>query len=234
MKLKHVKAVFFKQIMDISHNVGVIIQFAIFPILLCVIVFIISADYKTIQPTMVMLISSSFISIVPMMTVRNIIYGDKTQNVLRALILSNVKPFEYLLGINLFIVIISICTSFLLGFIGGFSGITLIKYVGAMILGVVTTLFFGSTLAIQSSFNSASEVGIIAVSLLNSIIPILGMFSPTIQNIAKFVYTYQINNLIGDIYGNYFDWTRVLIIGVNLLLFLLLFAFSYKKNKLCE
>lgn len=234
MKLKHIKAIFLKQTMDMSHNIGVIMQFAIYPILLGVVILAISNDYKEVQPTMVMMISTSFISITPMLKIRGIISSDKNQNILRILIMANVKPMEYILGINIFIVSISICASLLLGLIGGLVGIALLKYVLVMTLGVVTTLVFGSALTLSSSLDSVSGAGIAVIALLNSVLPMLSIFSPTIQKISCFIYTYQINNLIGDIYGNFFDWKRVIIIVSNLVLFFIGFVVSYKKSRLLK
>ncbi len=234
MKLKHIKAIFLKQTMDMSQNIGVIMQFAIYPILLGVVILAISSDYREVQPTMEMMISTSFISITPMLKIRGIISSDKNQNVLRVLIMANVKPMEYILGINIFIVSISICASLLLGLIGGLVGIALLKYVLVMTLGVVTTLVFGSALTLSSSLDSVSGAGIAVIALLNSVLPMLSIFSPTIQKISCFIYTYQINNLIGDIYGNFFDWKRVIIIVSNLVLFFIGFVVSYKKSRLLK
>ncbi len=233
MSLKHIKAIFLKQTMDMSHNIGIVMQFAIYPILLGVVIIATSNDYKAVQPTMVMMLSTSFISIAPMLKVREIISNDKSQNVLRVLIMANVKPMEYVVGINIFIVSVSICTSFLLGLIGGLAGIALLKYVLVMMLGVVTTLVLGSALTL-SSLGSVTTASIIVISLLNSILPMLGMLNPTIQKFSYYVYTYQINDLIGDIYGGYFDWKRVGIIASNLVLFCVAFVVSYRKNRFIE
>jgi len=225
---------FLKQTMDMSHNIGVIMQFAIYPILLGVVILAISNDNMAVQPMMLMMISTSFISITPILKVRGFISNDKSQNVLRILIMANVKPMEYILGINVFIVSISICASLLLGLIGGLVGIALLKYVLVMILGVVTTLVLGSALTLSSSLDSVSGAVIALIALLNSILPLLSIFNPSIQKISYFIYTYQINNLIGDIYGNFFDWKRVIIIVSNLVLFFIGFVVSYKKSRLLK
>lgn len=233
MKLRRIKAVFSKQIMDITHNTGILMQFLLYPILMLVMVFALPSDSVAAKMGIVMSLSTMFTGMMPILTINNIIREDKYTNTLRMLIMSTVKPPEYLIGITAYILFISLITSFIFGLIGGFGGLALLCFTGVLMAGIVTTLLLGSAMAIQSANRSNAGNLITIISLMNGLIPVLGAFNPSILKIAKFWYTTQIRDLIGDLYDNYYEnlWYRFLIIGVNFTVFLILFTISYKKNK---
>lgn len=226
MRLKHVRAVWLKQAFDIRHNYSVILQFVLFPLLSWGISLVIPWEMK---PVAVMILSSNFTSIVPMVTVRNIIREDRSKGVLRAFIYANVSPTEYLMGINAFLLGVSLITSILIGSIFEFSGFVLLKYMLVLLLGTVTTLIVGSALTISSAIDSTG-IAFVVFMLFNSMIPILGMFNSTAQTILRFTYPYQISNMIGDIYGGYFEINRVIVVFFNIMFFLAVFIILYKKE----
>ena len=166
-------------------------------------------------------------------TENSIIREDKWGNSLRMLIMSTVKPPEYLIGITAYILFVSLISSLVFGLIGGFVGFALLLFVSICMAGIITTLLLGSAMAIQGAKKAGTGTLVTIVSMLNGILPVLGMFNQNISTISKFWYTQQISELIGDLYGNYFGnlWYRFTIIGANFVVFLILFMFSYKNNR---
>lgn len=120
------------------------------------------------------------------------------------------------------------------GLLGGLSGIKLIAFMGVLMLGIATTLVFGGAMAMHSTSRGGAGGFIMLVSLLNGMIPLMGMFNESIQKASKFLYTNQINNMLGDLYGNYFDWKRLIIVGANFIVFCFMFMLSYKGNRFYE
>jgi len=234
MKWRRIKAVFLKQIADTAHNRGIFIQFLVFPILMVLLLFALPGNANNDKTLIIMIMSTSFTGTMPILTVHNIIKEDKIQNTLRILIMSTVKPLEYLIGITAYILFISLINVFIFGLLGGLSGLALLRFIFVLMLGIITTLLFGSAMSIYSTSHSGAGSLIVFVSMLNGIIPMLGMFNESIQKFTSFLYTYQINNLIGDIYGNHFNWNRLFIVFLNLAVFFLLFILSFKKNRFYE
>lgn len=234
MKWRRIKAVFIKQIADTAHNKGIIIQFLAIPIMMVLLLLALPSVQIDNKINIVLIMSTTFTGMMPILTVYNIIREDKMQNTLRVLIMSTVKPLEYLIGITGYILFISLINACIFGLLGGLSGFELLAFVGVLMLGIATTLVFGSAMAMHSASRGGTGALIMLVSMLNGIIPLLGLFNESFQKVSKYLYTYQINNMLGDIYGNYFDWNRVIIVCSNLIIFFILFMLSYKNNKFYE
>ena len=233
MKLRRIRAVFKKQIMNMSQNGGILMQFFLYPVITGVMVLVQPVDAVFAKVSLVMTMATIFTGMMPIMTVNSIISEDKWGNSLRMLIMSTVKPPEYLIGITAYILFVSLVSSLVFGLIGGFGGFALLLFVGIIMSGIITTLILGSAMAIQGARKAGTGTLITIVSLLNGILPVLGMSNQAIANISKFWYTQQIRELMGDLYGNYFGnlWYRFIIIGANFVVFLILFMISYKSNR---
>lgn len=234
MKWQRIKAVFIKQIADTAHNKGIIIQFFAFPMIMVLLLLALPSANIESKINIVMVMSTTFTGMMPILTVYNIIREDKIQNTLRVLIMSTVKPLEYLIGITGYILFISLINAFVFGLLGGLSGFKLLAFIGVLMLGIGTTLVFGSAMAMHSTSRGGTGSLIMLVSMLNGIIPLLGLFNESVQKVSRYLYTYQINNMLGDIYGNYFNWNRVIIVCINIIIFFILFMLSYKGNRFYE
>jgi len=81
------------------------INFLIYPIMLILMVFAFSGQENSpgIRVLLVSILSTMFTGLTPIITVSGIIGEDKRTNTLRMLIMSTVKPLEYLIGITTFI-----------------------------------------------------------------------------------------------------------------------------------
>lgn len=236
MKWRHIKAVFNKQFADTAHNRSILIQFLAFPVMMALLLLAMTNSMATeaTRASIVMLMSTVFTGLMPILTVYNIINEDKMYNTLRVLIMSTVKPLEYLLGITSYILFVSLIIAFIFGLLGGLRGVRLLAYVGVLLLGTAVTLVFGSAMAMYSARRRSAGGLITIVAMLNSMIPLLSMFSEPAQKFSKYLYTYQVNNMLGDIYGNYFDWGRLIIVFANFIIFFVLFMLAYKDNRFYE
>jgi ABC-2 type transport system permease protein len=184
----------------------------------------------------VMNMSTVFVGMTPLNAIVSIIREDKYTGVTRMMILSNVKPLEYLLGITLYIMAISTVIAVVFGIMGGFVGISLLWFVMSVLLGTFTSLVFGSMLTVQTKHGGAASAAVSLISLVNATIHKVAASNPMFMKIARFWYTTQISDLIGDVYDRYYlnIPERLLIIGANLAVFLILFTVLFKKNRIIE
>ena len=102
MNCRHIVAILKKQLYD---NKKVLIQFLIYPIMVIIFMFAPNGN-DSYKMTLVMLMSSMLTGMAPLITISNIIQEDKRTGALRMLILSNVKPFAYLMGVTIYIICI--------------------------------------------------------------------------------------------------------------------------------
>ena len=234
MKLRRIFAIFKKQILDTSQNTGVIFSFVVFPLMTLMLILLNSNSSEIYRMHIVMSMSTIFIGMTPFTTINGIIREDKFSNVTRMLILSTVKPLEYLLGVTLYIMAISSVIAIVFGLIGGFVGISLLWYVLAIMLGTFTSLVFGSMLTIQTKNPSGAATVVSLIAIFNGIIPTFASSSPVLMKVARFWYTTQLQDLIGDVSGCYYGNIpyRLFIIGANLAVFLILFTVLFRKNRI--
>jgi ABC-2 type transport system permease protein len=95
MKIHRVKAIFKKQLKDTLKNKRVLIQFVIFPIFTFLIINSIPAEGNS-NENIASLMAVIFTGMIPVSAMASIIAEEKEKNILRVLMMSNVKPLEYL------------------------------------------------------------------------------------------------------------------------------------------
>ena len=233
--VRHSVAVFKKQIFDTVYNKILLFQFLFYPLFTLLFLFS-PAGVDQSKMTIVMLMSAMITGMAPIITINNIIQEDKRIGALRMLILSNVKPFEYLVGVTFYITCLSFVTSVFLGAIAGFSFFNFGLYLGGMLLGIIATVFLGSAMAGQAKNGASASLFVVIISMMNGFVPILATFYPAITNVTRFWYTQAIADIIGDLYDGFYGNLpiRFLTILCNALFFFAFFVVSFKRNKLID
>ena len=107
MRLRRIKAITIKQFASITYNWYMILQFLIYPLIAIFLIFTLPDNIES-KISITVSMSIYFVGMIPILAVQSIIKEDQIQNTLRILILSTVKPLEYLIGINIFIVLLSL------------------------------------------------------------------------------------------------------------------------------
>jgi ABC-2 type transport system permease protein len=236
MKIRRIKAVFMKQMLNLSHNISVLTQLFIFPLLILVTESLTKVGYS-VKMVLIVTLSSMFIGLIPMTIVSNIIREDRFTGTFRMMIMSTVKPFEYFIGVNAWVLFVSIVDAFIFGISAGFSDTRLVIFIICFIFGIITTLMLGSLISIAIRGFGQISTGIINVIVItNSVFPIFASLNKTILNITQFSYQQQVYNVIGDLFNNKYGdlWYSFTIIGANFLVFSIFFLILYKKNKLIQ
>ena len=234
MKFRRILAVLKKQMLDTAHNTGILVSFAVFPLICLIFVMMRSDGSEIYRMSIVMSMSTVFTGMTPFTAVNGIIREDKFTGVTRMLIMSNVKPLEYLIGITLYIMSFSCVIAVIFGLIGGLTGISLLLFVLSILLGTLTTLVFGSLMTVQTKNQSAASAVVSMIAIFNGTVPTIAASNPAFSKIARFWYTTQINALLGNVRDCYYANIpeRLLIIGANLAVFTVLFTVLFKKNKI--
>ena len=95
-------AIFKKQLKDTLQNKTVLIQFIMFPLLTLIMNHTITLEGMP-ENFFVNLFATMYIGMAPLTSIAAVISEEKEKNTLRVLMMSNVKPYEYLLGIGSYI-----------------------------------------------------------------------------------------------------------------------------------
>lgn len=232
---KRVWAIFIKQWKDTIKNKAIFIQFVIFPIIALILTETIAKGNSEIPRTyFVVLFATMYAGMVPNVIMASIITEEKEQNTLRVLIMSNVKPLEYLLGVGSYTFLICSLGAVFFGVVGGYRGAELTAFVGILIIGILSSLILGSTIGILMKNQMSANSVVLPVAMVAAFLPMIAMFNETFAKFSRFLYTQQINYLVNDLSRSNFTLERFLIIGVNMIVFLGIFLFAYRKGTLAE
>lgn len=224
-------AVFKKQWKDNLKNSPVLIQFVMFPFLTVLMNNAMQMDDMP-QNFFVSLFATMYIGMAPLTSMAAIVSEEKEKNTLRVLMMSNVKPQEYLLGVGGCIWSICILGSVVFCIEGRYQGKEAVAFLGIMAVGTLVSLIIGALIGVWSKSQMIATSVTVPVMMIFSFLPMLSMYNNTISQIAKFTYSEQISRMINQIQNLQVDVTSILVIGVNMVIALGLFVVVYKKRGL--
>lgn len=235
MKIRRMRAVFKKQVKDTLKNKRVLMQFILFPVLAIIIIKSISQNNAIdTSKAIATLFATMFTGMVPLNTIASIIAEEKEKNTLRALMMSNVKPMEYLMGIGGNIFILCTLDSVIFGLLGGYIGINLFKFVIILIFGTIASLLLGISIGVFSN-NQMSLVGTtVPIGLIFAYLPMLSEVNNHLKVVSQILYTQQLYNLLDNLNASNFTWDKFAIITANILVFLGIFIIAFRKRSLSE
>ena len=218
-----------KQLKDTLKNKTVLIQFVMFPVLTLIFENAINIpDMPELFFTK--LFSVMYMGMAPLVAVASIIAEEKEKNTLRVLTMANVKAWEYLAGIGIYVWTICMAGA-------GVMATTLSSgdipfYLGVMAAGFIISIAIGACIGIIASNQMAATSLSLPVMLIFSFMPMLAMFNDKIEKIAGIFYTQQIRELLGNMTFDGIKTETMLVVAVNALLALSLFFAVFKRKGL--
>lgn len=231
MKMKHITAIFKKQIKDTFKNKTVLIQFLMFPILSVIMSFSITS--KNLPDNFfVTLFATMFIGMAPMTSIASIISEEKEKNTLRVLMMANVKPLEYLIGVGTYILVLCALGAVVFGLVGAYTGERLLRFIIVMVIGILASMLLGAALGMLSKNQMSASSLTVPIMIVFSFLPMIAMFNTSIEKVSKIIYTQQIYYLINNLSVSNFNAVKFIIIGANIIVFYSVFIFAYKKKGL--
>ncbi len=224
-------AIFKKQLKDTLKNKTVLIQFLMFP---CMTVLMTRAIQIEGMPEnfFVNMFASMYIGMAPLTSMAAIIAEEKEKNTLRVLIMSNVQPQEYLLGIGSYVWLMCMLGAAAMCAMGGYSPQASAAFLGVMAVGIFVSLLVGAAIGTWSKTQMMATSVTVPVMIAFSFLPMLSMFNETIAKVAKFTYTEQVSRMLNQIQQLQFRAENFGIVGANIAVAAALFTVAYKKSSL--
>ncbi|MCM1055431.1 MAG: ABC transporter permease [Bacteroides sp.] len=229
--MKNLKAIFMKQILDTVKNKTIFIQFLMFPIMAIIM------ENAVKLPDMqehffAKLFSVMFVGMAPLTCMSAIIAEEKEKNTLRVLMMSNVKPRQYLTGVGGYVFIMCMLGAAVFAMLLEYGGAELIEFISAMTAGIVLSELVGAAIGIFAKDQMTATSLTVPIMMIFSFIPMLSMFNESVKKIAVIIYSQQISDIINGIGVSETSGKSVLVIAVNFAVGLILFALAYKKKGL--
>lgn len=229
--MNNVTAILKKQLKDTLKNKTVLIRFILFPVLALIMNYTIAIDGMP-ENFFVNLFAVMYIGMAPLTGMAAIIAEEKEKNTLRVLLMSNVRPQEYLLGVGIYVWVICMIGAAVICIAGGYKPQVSVAFMGIMATGILTSLLAGAAIGTWSRTQMMATSVTIPVMMLFSFMPMLSLFNTTIAKIARVTYSEQISLMLGQVNNLQIRAENICIISVNILIAIVLFVMVYKKSGL--
>ena len=227
--MRNVGVIFQKQLKDTLKNKTVLIQFIMFPLMTLIMEHAISLpDMPELFFTK--LFSVMYMGMAPMTSAAAIISEEKEKNTLRALMMANVKPWEYLLGVGAYVWTLCMAGAGIMA--TGLPASDVPFYLGVMAAGFVISISLGACIGIFSSNQMTATSLFLPVMLVFSFSPMLAMFNDKIEKVARIFYTQQLRVLMNQMSFEGIKPESIMILIVNAVLAIALFFVAFKRKGL--
>ena len=229
--IRHIEVILWKQIKDTLKNKTILIQFIMFPILTVIMENAIEIQGMP-EHYFALMFGVMYVGMAPITSMATIISEEKGSNTLRVLLMSNVKPLEYLLGVGIYIWVICMMGALVIGIAGKYSKTALAGFVLVLGIGILVSILVGAAIGTWSKNPMMATSISVPVMLIFSFLPMLSMFNETIGRFAKITYSQQINLLLEQVENVQIGWEPVAVIGGNMIVAAVLFVMAYRKSGL--
>jgi len=220
-----VKAIFMKQLSDFPKNIAVTLMYILFPAM----AFLMGNFMGEYGAGQVAMFAAMFAGSTPMIAIANTVAEDNEYKGLRFLVMAGVKPWQYLLGLSGFVLIMSAISLALFVLMGDF-GELLTRFLIVAALACISSAILGGAVGIFAKNVQQANAIYTPLMLALFFLPMLAGFNETVERIAQFLFSYQVLVVALDPDA---DFTRALIvIGANLVVLLAFFVIAFKKKGL--
>lgn len=227
--MNNIYTVFLKQIRETFRNKTILIQFLMFPVLAVIMENTIKLNDMP-EHFFARLFAVMFVGMAPLTCMSSIIAEEKEKNTLRVLMMSNVKPVQYLLGTGSYILTMCMVGAVVFTVIGGYKGTETVSFLITMAVGIILSILVGGIIGIISHNQMSATSVTVPVMMIFSFLPMLSMFNETVEKIARITYSQQISILINGNYNNMSD--SIIVVSVNFVLAVVLFLVAYRRKGL--
>ncbi|MBR2548622.1 MAG: ABC transporter permease [Clostridiales bacterium] len=227
--MRNVVTIVKKQLKDTLKNKNVLIQFVMFPVLTLIFEHAINIPDMP-ELFFAKLFSVMYMGMAPLTAVAAIISEEKEKNTLRVLMMANVKPWEYLMGVGIYVWTICMAGAGVIA--TSFPAKDIPFYLAVMAAGFIISIAVGACVGIFAPNQMVSTSMVLPVMLVFSFAPMLAMFNDKIEKIARIFYTQQIRVLLNNMTFDGIKPENFAIVAVNALLAIILFFAAFKKKGL--
>ena len=227
--MRNIGNIFKKQIKDTFKNKTVLIQFVMFPMMTLIMEHCIDIpDMPELFFTK--LFAIMYMGMAPLTSVASIIAEEKEKNTLRVLMMANVKPWEYLTGVGLYVWTLCMAGAGVMA--TGLPAENIPFFLTIMAAGFAVSIVMGACIGIFSANQMVATSLFMPVMLVFSFAPMLALFNDKIEKVAGIFYTQQLRILLNKMTFDGIKSETVLVVVVNAALALGLFFAAFRKKGL--
>ena len=222
-----ISTVFLKQIRETLKNKPILIQFLMLPVLAVIMENAVKIEDMP-EHFFAKLFAVMFVGMAPLTCMSSVISEEKEKNTLRVLMMSNVKPVQYLIGIGSYIWIMCMAGAAVFAVLCEYEGAKIAEFMLIMAVGIILSILVGAVIGIAAENQMTSVSVTLPIMMVFSFLPMLSMFNETIKKVAGVTYTQQISLLVNNNFEGMSE--GVIVIAINFVLAAVLFFLAYRKK----
>lgn len=226
--MRNIKAIFWKQVKETFKNKTILIQFIMFPLMEIIMEnAVVMQDMP--EHFFTKLFAVMYIGMAPLISMTAVLSEEKEDCTLKVLMMSDVKPVEYLLGTGSYIWTACMAGALVFAVVGELKGSNFLAFMLIMSVGIIASLFVGAAIGTWSRNQMMATSLSVPVMMVFSFLPMLSMFNETIQKAAKFTYSEQISILINQLGQETAGFENIIVILLNVLVAFVCFVCAYRR-----
>lgn len=229
--MKNTTTIFKKQIKDTLKNKTVLIQFVMFPLLAIIMSKAVTLDDMPAN-FFVNLFATMYIGMAPLTSMAAIISEEKEKGTLRALMMAEITPTQYLIGIGSYLLVMCLigCVVFC-ALLEGIDNYGRCVFMLIMAIGIISSIMIGAAIGIGSKNQMSATSVTVPVMMIFSFLPMISIFNEKIAGIAKITYSEQIRILIQELgSATESSGSAYVIILLNIVLAGAIFGILYRRQ----
>lgn len=229
--MRNIDAVFLKQLKETLRNKTILIQFLMFPVMAFIMENAVKIENMP-ENFFVKLFAVMFVGMAPLTCMSAIISEEKEKNTLRALMMSNVRPVEYLIGTGFYVWLMCMAGAGAFAVCGGYNGMKFCQFMLIMSTGILLSELVGAIIGVSCKNQMSATSVTVPVMMIFSFLPMLSMFNKSVEKAAEITYTQQMNKLINGLGTTEIQTESIVVIVVNFVVMAVLFAVAFRKKGL--
>lgn len=229
--MRKARTVFKKQVLDTFKNKTVFIQIVMMPTMAFIMTNAVKINNMS-HNFFVLLFASMYIGMAPTMSMASIIAEEKENSTLKVLLMSNVKPWEYLTGVGSYIWSVCMLGALAFALIGTYEGKEFIWFLIIMAIGILISVIIGAVIGTASKNQMMSISLSLPVMMVFSFVPMISMFNDTINKIGSITYSQQAYNLLNNINELTMNKESGIVFICTIVISCVLFGVAYKRSGL--
>lgn len=218
-----------KQLKDTIKNKTILIQFILFPIMTLIMEYAITIEGMP-ELFFTKLFSVMYIGMAPLTSVAAIISEEKEKNTLRVLMMANVKPWQYLTGVGLYVWLICMAGAGVMA--TGLDIESVVFYMCIMGIGFAISIIAGACIGIYSNNQMSATSIVMPVMMILAFLPMIAMFNDKIAKVSKIFYTQQLKVCLDNMMVTNITKETAIVVIVNVLVVIGMYGIIYRRKGL--
>lgn len=229
--MKNIKAVMIRLLLDTVRNKPILIQFIMFPAMALIMENAISVPDMP-EHFFTRLFAVMYVGMAPLTCMSSVISEEKEKNTLRALMMTGVRPGQYLVSVGGYVLLMCMAGTAVFAALGEYRGEELAGFVFVMICGIILSEIMGAVIGIYCRGQMSATSLTVPVMIVFSFVPMLSAFNESVRKVGGILYSQQVSEIINGIGSSEIKPGSIGVIAVNLIAGVLLLAAAYRKRGL--